>query len=61
MSEREQCGDFEIYLDNEDWWVIKNLISGTILGKFLKKEDALDKIAAFLQSDEERTESESVC
>ncbi|MCE7747668.1 MAG: hypothetical protein GPJ51_04685 [Candidatus Heimdallarchaeota archaeon] len=61
MSEREQCGDFEIYLDNEDWWVIKNSISGTILGKFLKKEDALDKIAAFLQSDEERTESESVC
>ncbi len=61
MSEREQCGDFEIYQDEEDWWVVKNTITKVIIGKFLKKDDALEKIAAFLQSDDETAESESVC
>jgi hypothetical protein len=61
MPEREQCGDFEIYKDEEDWWVVENFITKVIIGKFLKKEDALEKIAAFLQSDDETTETESVC
>ncbi len=61
MSEREQCGDYEIYQDNENWWVVKNLVTNVIFGKFLKKDDALEKIAAFLQSSDEITESESVC
>ena len=61
MSEREQCGDYEIYQDNENWWVVKNLVTNVIFGKFLKKDDALEKIAAFLQNSDEITESESVC
>ena len=61
MSEREQCGDYEIYKDEESWWVVKNLVTDVIIGKFLKKDDALEKIAAFLQSDDEITETESVC
>ena len=61
MAEKEQCGDYEIYLDSENWWVVKDSESGTVIGKFLKKEDALEKIAAFLQKDSEASESESVC
>jgi len=61
MSGREQCGDYEIYQDDENWWVVENSKTKVIIGKFLKKDDALEKIAVFLQSDEESTESESVC
>ncbi len=61
MSNREQCGEYEIYQDDEDWWVVKHSSENKIIGKFLKKEDALENIAKFLQDDTERTESESVC
>lgn len=61
MSKREQCGDFEIYQDTEGWWIIENVFDGKKLGKFLRKEDALENIAKFLQDDSERTEKESVC
>ena len=60
MNDSEQCGDYEIYLE-EEWWVVKNTKDNQILGKFLSKDDALDKVAVFLQDDEGRTESESVC
>ena len=60
MSDTEKCGDYEIFREN-DWWIVKNILDGTIVGKFLSKEDALDKVAKFLQDDIERTETESVC
>ena len=61
MSSNERCGDYEIYKNEEGWWIVKNVISLEIIGKFLKKDDALEKIAAFMQEDETREESESVC
>lgn len=61
MSEKETIGDFEIFKNEEGWWVVKNTNSGKIIGKFQRKEDALEKIALFLQNEEERSESESVC
>ncbi len=60
MSEREKCGDFEIYFEN-NWWIIKKISDEKIIGKFLNKDDALSKIASVLQSDENREETESVC
>ena len=60
MSEREKCGDFEIYFEN-DWWIVKKISDEKIIGKFLNKDDALSKIASVLQSDENREETESVC
>ena len=50
MSDIEKCGDYEIYLENE-WWVVRNTIEDKIIGKFLTKDDALDKVAHFLQDD----------
>ncbi len=61
MSEKEICGNYEIFKNEEDWWVVKNINSGNIIGRFQKKEDALEKIALFLKNEEEREESESVC
>lgn len=61
MTNREQCGDYEIYQNEHGWWVVEKSDDGTVIGKFLKKEDALENIANFLQDDSERTESESVC
>jgi hypothetical protein len=61
MSDEEQCGDYLIYLNEEKWWEIRNIRTGIIIGKFQKKEDALEKIATILQDDEDRLESESVC
>jgi len=61
MSEEEQCGDYVIYMNDENWWEIRNIKTGIIVGKFQKKEDALEKVAIILQDDEERFESESVC
>lgn len=60
MSEREKCGDFEIYFEN-NWWIVKRISDEKIIGKFLNKDDALSKIASVLQSDENREETESVC
>jgi len=61
MSDKETCGDFEIYQNEENWWVVRNIIENKIIGKFKNKEDALEKIAIFLQDDQERLESESTC
>lgn len=61
MAEREQCGDYEYFQDEEGWWVVVKINDGKVIGKFLKKDDALSNIASFLQDDTERTESESVC
>lgn len=60
MNDLIECGDFEIYLEN-DWWIIRHKETGEELGKFLTKDDALDKAASFLQDDDEREEYESVC
>ena len=63
MNGKEKCGDFEIY-EEEGWWVIRNVKSEKIIGKFLSKNDALDKVAAFFQEEEdieEDIESSSVC
>ncbi|MHA1685882.1 MAG: hypothetical protein ACTSYD_05650 [Candidatus Heimdallarchaeaceae archaeon] len=59
MTEREKCGDFEIYFEN-GWWVVENSITGEIIGRFVNKEDALDKIARYFQEDYDET-VESVC
>lgn len=59
MSEREECGDFEVYFE-DGWWVVKNTVTGEIVGRFINKEDALEKIARFFQEDYEE-EVESVC
>ncbi|MHA1864887.1 MAG: hypothetical protein ACTSVB_08655 [Candidatus Heimdallarchaeaceae archaeon] len=68
MSEREKCGDFEIYKDESDgWWVVYDTKKKKRLGKFIDKNSALDKVAFFIQdekSDEEESEYEetgSVC
>ena len=61
MANEEKCGDYIIYLTDDDWWEVRNSKTGIIIGKFKKKEDALEKIALILQEDEERLESESVC
>ncbi len=61
MSERETCGDFEIFRDENDWWIVKNSLSEEIIGKFQSKNEALEKVASILQSEEDRSESESVC
>jgi len=61
MTERERCGDYEYFQDEEGWWVVVKIVDQTVVGKFLKKDDALANIASFLQDDTERTESESVC
>ena len=61
MSDKETCGDFKIYKDEENWWVVKDTRKNKIVGKFQNKDDALEKIAVFLQDDEERLESESTC
>ena len=61
MVKREQCGDYEYFQDEEGWWVVVKINDGNVIGKFLKKDDALANIASFLQDDTERTESESVC
>ena len=61
MSDKEKCGDFEIFKDENGWWIVENSISKDIIGKFQNKDDALNKIATILQNDEERSENESVC
>ncbi|MHA1953700.1 MAG: hypothetical protein ACW96U_07130 [Candidatus Heimdallarchaeaceae archaeon] len=61
MTKEEQCGDYIVYFTDDDWWEVRNSKTGIIIGKFKKKEDALEKIALILQEDEERLESESVC
>ena len=61
MSDKETCGDFEIYENEGNWWIVKDTRDDKIIGKFQNKEDALEKIAVFLQDDEERLESESTC
>ncbi len=61
MSNEEECGDYLIYLTDDNWWEVRNSKTGIIVGKFQKKEDALEKIALILQDDEDRLESESVC
>ena len=60
MSDTEKCGDYEIYLEN-DWWIVKNTKENKIIGKFISKDTALDKVAAFLKDEEGRMETESVC
>ena len=60
MSNSEQCGDYEIFFE-DDWWVVKNTKEDIIVGKFVSKDDALEKVSSFLQSDEGRIETESVC
>ncbi len=60
MSDTEKCGDYEIYLEN-NWWVVKNTKENKIIGKFISKEVALGKVAVFLQDEEGRMETESVC
>ena len=55
-AEREQCGDYEIYKEGE-WWVVKQISTGVIIGKFLTKDDALEKVAIILQDIDEETES----
>lgn len=61
MSERERCGDYEIYLDDEGKWIVENSITKDIIGKFQSKNKALQEIASLIQSDEDRIETESVC
>ena len=61
MANKEQCGDYIIYMTDDDWWEVRNSKTGIIVGKFQKKDDALEKIALILQEDEDRLESESVC
>jgi len=61
MANNEQCGDYIIYMTDDDWWEVRNSKTGIIVGKFQKKDDALEKIALILQEDEDRLESESVC
>ncbi len=58
MSDREVCGDFEVYFD-DGWWVVKRISTGTIFGKFISHEDAMDKVALIMQ--DEGDETESVC
>ncbi|MHA1305296.1 MAG: hypothetical protein ACTSQE_05230 [Candidatus Heimdallarchaeaceae archaeon] len=59
MSEREQCGDYEIFQDEEDgWWTVRNIKTGVILGKFMKKADALEKIAVFFREEGEEEDEE---
>ncbi|MCK4896723.1 MAG: hypothetical protein KAS47_07935 [Candidatus Heimdallarchaeota archaeon] len=60
MSDEEKCGDYEVYLEN-DWWVVKNTKENKIIGKFISKDAALDKVAVFLQDEKGRMETESVC
>ena len=60
MSDAEKCGDYEIYLEN-DWWVVKNTKENKIIGKFISKDAALDKVAVFLRDEKGRMETESVC
>lgn len=60
MSDAEKCGDYEVYLEN-DWWVVKNTKENKIIGKFISKDAALDKVAVFLQDEKGRMETESVC
>ena len=61
MANEKQCGDCIIYMTDDDWWEVRNSKTGIIVGKFQKKDDALEKIALILQEDEDRLESESVC
>ena len=61
MTIRERCGDYEYYQNEEGWWVVVKTDENKVIGKFLKKDDALANIASFLQDDTKRTESESVC
>ncbi|MFW9853028.1 MAG: hypothetical protein ACFFDS_08800 [Candidatus Thorarchaeota archaeon] len=61
MSDKETCGDFEIYKNEGNLWIVKDTRDNKIIGKFQNKEDALEKIAVFLQDNEERLESESTC
>ncbi|GAH54050.1 unnamed protein product [marine sediment metagenome] len=61
MANEEQCGDYIIYMTDDDLWEVRNSKTGIIVGKFKKKDDALEKIALILQEDEDRLESESVC
>lgn len=61
MANEEQCGDYIIYMTDDDWWEVRNSKTGIIVGKFKKKDVALEKIALILQEDEDRLESESIC
>ena len=61
MANEKQCGDYIIYMTDDDWWEVRNSKTGIIVGKFKKKDDALEKIALILQEDEDRLETESVC
>jgi len=61
MSDKEKCGDFEIFKDENGWWIVENSITNDIIGKFQNKEDALNEIASILQRVEDLSENESVC
>ena len=61
MTAKEQCGDYEIYQDEEGWWVVEYPAENKIIGKFLKRDDALETVAKFMQDDSGRIEAESVC
>ncbi|NPD87609.1 MAG: hypothetical protein HGN29_02730 [Asgard group archaeon] len=61
MGNEDQCGDYVVYMTDDGWWEVRNSKTGIIIGKFQKKNDAIEKIALILQDDEDRLESESVC
>ena len=61
MSEREKCGEYEIFKDDEDRWIVEHSITKEVIGQYHNKNDALKKVASILQSDEDRSEGKSVC
>ena len=61
MTEKEKCGDFEIFKDDEGKWIVENSITKEVIGKFQYKKEAIEKVASILQNDEDRSENESVC
>ncbi|MHA1397101.1 MAG: hypothetical protein ACTSSF_05280 [Candidatus Heimdallarchaeaceae archaeon] len=61
MVEKEDCGNYYIYEDEEGWWTIEEKETKKILGKFAEKDDVLEKIAFFIKDEDKRTENESVC
>ena len=61
MSDKENCGDYEIFQDEEGMWVVENSITKHTIGKFQNKNDALKEVASILQSVDDSSENESVC